>query len=99
MEIPTRSPPLDTGAYMFRTALVGTSYVLTTCDYKFQGSRPRCLCRFICCTFFIALFLVASVILSLALVRLFAVPRTFLLIPMHSGYDHQISSLEVTMAQ
>lgn len=26
MEIPTRSPSLDTGAYMFRTALVGTSY-------------------------------------------------------------------------
>jgi hypothetical protein len=37
--------------------------------------------------------------LTLALVRMFAVPRNFFLIPISSGYDPQISSLEVTMAQ
>ena len=70
-----------------------------THGYKLQGSRPRCLCRFVCCTFFITLFLIASILLTLALVRLFVVPRKHFLIPISSGYDPQISSLEVTTAQ
>ncbi|KAF8478426.1 hypothetical protein DFH94DRAFT_55927 [Russula ochroleuca] len=32
-----------------------------------QGSRPRCLCRFFCCTVFVTLFLVAGIVLALAL--------------------------------
>ncbi|KAI0273336.1 hypothetical protein BC834DRAFT_853384 [Gloeopeniophorella convolvens] len=32
-----------------------------------RGSRPRCFFRFICCTFLIAIFLIISIVLSLAL--------------------------------
>jgi len=32
-----------------------------------QGSRPRCLCRFVCCTVLITIFLIASILLALAL--------------------------------
>jgi len=100
MEIPTRSPPLDTGTHKFRRTRVGGNVVYADIhDYQFQGSRPRCLCRFVCCTVFITLFLVAAILLTLALVRLFAVPRNFFLIPISSGYDPQISSLEITAVQ
>ncbi len=65
----------------------------------FQGSRPRCLCRFFCCTVFITIFLVAAILLSLALVRLLAVPRDLFLIVISSGYDPRILSLEVPTVQ
>lgn len=36
MEIPTRSPPLDTGAHMFRSGLAGTPYLLTPMVTNFR---------------------------------------------------------------
>jgi hypothetical protein len=63
-----------------------------------QGSRPRCLCRFFCCTFFIILFLVAAIVLSLLLVRLLGCASQFLpFLFSSSGYDPQILSLEVVI--
>ena len=42
-----------------------------------QGSRPRCLCRFFCCTVFILLFIIAAIVLALTLVRYLVVPLNF----------------------
>ena len=63
-----------------------------------QGSRPRCLCRFFCCTVFIVIFLVAAIVLTLALVRLLGRVSRLLSYSHSSGYDPQISSLELVTA-
>ena len=81
MEISTRSAPLDTGVHIFLNCVGGNVVYVDIHGYKFKGSRPRCLCRFVCCTLLITVFLIVSIFLTLALVRLFAVPGKFPLIP------------------
>jgi hypothetical protein len=76
------------------------SYILTSITAYPQGSRPRCLCRFFFCTVLISFLLIAVILLNLALVRVLCHAHQLgLVIPVSSGYNRQISSLEVITAQ
>ena len=101
------SSPRSLRAWRYQQGRRLWTQVRTSCELRFidadihgnvlQGSRPRCLCRFFCCTVFITLFLVAAIVLALALVCLLNCAPWFLSYIHSSGYDLQISSLEVVI--